>query len=255
MRKRTQQAEDFPEQRTPSSRPAATPGRASTESARAASSRRRQRKVEEKRRAITEAALDQFSRFGLHGTSLDQIATLADVSKTNLLYYFSNKEDLYVKVLHEHLTWWLVPLEGFSDEQDPQQVVGDYIRRKLEASRDQPQASRLFCLEMIQGAPLLSPILVSELNDLVRRKATVIRNWVERGAMAPVDPYHFIFALWATTQHYADFAVQVEAVTGRTLQDADFFEETVQNVQRIVLHGALANTPVGPAMLDQAGAG
>jgi TetR/AcrR family transcriptional regulator len=52
-----------------------------------------------------------------------------------------------------------------------------------------------------------------------------------------VDPQHLLFMLWATTQHYADFAVQVEAMTGQTLANPEFFEQTVDNVQRIVLHG------------------
>jgi TetR/AcrR family transcriptional regulator len=38
---------------------------------------------------------------------------------------------------------------------------------------------------------------------------------VKEGKLASVDPYHLIFAIWAVTQHYADFAVQVEAVIGR----------------------------------------
>ena len=49
---------------------------------------RRLRMIESKRATILQAALDLFSRFGLHGTSLDQVATQADVSKTNLLYYY-----------------------------------------------------------------------------------------------------------------------------------------------------------------------
>ena len=55
--------------------------------------------------------------------------------------------------------------------------------------------------------------------------------------LAPVDPQHLIFMIWATTQHYADFATQVEAVTGATLQDAAFFEQTVDNVQRMIIEG------------------
>ena len=71
----------------------------------------------------------------------------------------------------------------------------------------------------------------------MERKSEVIRAWVEAGKLAPVDPHHLIFALWATTQHYADFGVQVQAITGRTLDDPAFFEQTVENVQRIVLQG------------------
>jgi TetR/AcrR family transcriptional regulator len=198
---------------------------------------RRLRQIEDKRSAILGAALGLFSRFGLHGTSIDQVAARADVSKSNLLYYFANKEELYVNVLRDLLAVWLEPLRGFSAEQDPSEAIGDYIRRKLVISRDRPDASRLFCLEMIQGAPLLRDELDRELRTLVERKSEVIRAWVEAGKLAPVDPHHLIFALWAITQHYADFGVQVQALSGHTLDDAAFFEQTVENVQRIVLQG------------------
>lgn len=209
-----------------------------------ASVNRRQRQIDDKRGAILSAALGLFSRFGLHGTSIDQVAARADVSKSNLLYYFANKEDLYVSVLRDLLAVWLEPLRGFSAGQDPREAIADYIRRKLVVSRDQPDASRLFCLEMVQGAPLLRDELGRELRELVDRKSEVIREWVAAGKLAPVDPHHLIFALWAITQHYADFAVQVQAVTGRTLDDPTFFEQTVENVQRIVLQGILVTASV-----------
>jgi TetR/AcrR family transcriptional regulator len=197
----------------------------------------RRERINTRRAVILRAALDLFSRFGLHGVSVDQVAERAEVSKSNLLYYFTNKEDLYVSVLRDLLTLWLEPLRAFSAEQDPQTAIADYIRRKLVLSRDWPDASRLFCLELIQGAPLLRDELAHELHDLVMQKAEVIQGWVQSGRLAPVEPVHLVFALWATTQHYADFAVQVQAVAGHTLNDPDFFEQTVDNVQRIVLHG------------------
>jgi len=193
--------------------------------------------IKDKRTAVLHAALGLFSRYGLHGTSVDQVAARAGVSKSNLLYYFANKEELYVCVLRDLLEVWLAPLREFSAEQDPQQVIGDYIRRKLAVSRDSPDASRLFCLEIIQGAPLLRDELDRELRDLVEHKSAVIRAWIAAGRLAPVDPQHLLFMLWATTQHYADFAVQVEAMTGKTLANPEFFEQTVANVQRIVLQG------------------
>jgi TetR/AcrR family transcriptional regulator len=33
---------------------------------------------------------------------------------------------------------------------------------------------------------------------------------MDQGHLAQVDPRHLVFSIWATTQHYADFAVQVE---------------------------------------------
>jgi TetR/AcrR family transcriptional regulator len=190
-----------------------------------------------KRDAVLRAALGLFSRFGLHGTSVDQVAARAGVSKSNLLYYFATKEDLYICVLRDLLEVWLAPLREFSAEQDPQQAIADYIRRKLVVSRDSPDASRLFCLEMIQGAPLLRDELDRELRSIVERKSAVIRDWIAAGRLAKVDPEHLIFMIWATTQHYADFAVQVQALTGKTLADPAFFEQTVANVQAVVLRG------------------
>jgi TetR/AcrR family transcriptional regulator len=52
-----------------------------------------------------------------------------------------------------------------------------------------------------------------------------------------VDPYHLIFTIWSTTQHYADFADQVETVVGTRLSDDAFFEQTVRNTQTIILDG------------------
>jgi len=193
--------------------------------------------VKDKRSAVLRAALGLFSRFGLHGTSVDQVAARAGVSKSNLLYYFANKEELYVCVLRDLLAVWLAPLREFSAEQDPQRAIGDYIERKLAFSRDSPDASRLFCLEIIQGAPLIRDELERALRELVAAKSAVIQAWITAGRLAPVDPQHLIFVLWAATQHYADFAVQVQALSGQTLDNPAFFAQTVANVQRIVLQG------------------
>ncbi len=109
------------------------------------------------------AALNLFSRSGVHGTSVEQVADKADVSKTNLLYYFSSKEQLYLEVIKQLLDVWLQPLQGFSVEQDPIQTISNYIKTKLELSRDNPAELRLFCMELVQGAPLPVPYTHSTL--------------------------------------------------------------------------------------------
>ncbi|MBV5332627.1 TetR family transcriptional regulator C-terminal domain-containing protein, partial [bacterium] len=55
----------------------------------------------------------------------------------------------------------------------------------------------------------------TELRELVRAKAAVIDGWVAAGRMAPVDAVHLFFTIWAATQTYADFDVQVCAVLNR----------------------------------------
>ncbi len=205
---------------------------------------RRQKTTNDKRENILSAAQTLFSRFGLHGTSIDRIAEKADISKSNLLYYFANKEDLYVNVLRSLLAVWLEPLRDFDTDSVPEEALNNYVRRKLVLSRDFPEESRLFCLEIVQGAPLLKAELTSGLRDLVNHKSLVIQSWIDRGLLNRVDPHHFIFSIWAITQHYADFATQVEAVSGKTLKNKAFFEETVHNVQQIILRGVLPRQEV-----------
>lgn len=198
---------------------------------------KRSQAVSAKKEAILAAALETFSQFGIHGTRLEQVAELAGVSKTNLLYYYPSKEALYVAVLQRILAIWLAPLRAFREDISPLVAIREYIRLKLEVSRDHPQASRLFCLEMLQGAPLLQAELTGDLKQLVDDKSAIIAGWVAAGKLAPVDPQHLIFMIWASTQHYADFAAQVEAVTGKTLRDEAFFQSTLENVQRMIIEG------------------
>lgn len=199
--------------------------------------RRRRKDGAARREAILDAGLAVFSTLGLHGASVDQLADKAGLSKTNLLYYFPSKEELYVAVLRRVLDVWLDPLQALNADSEPADALRAYIRTKLTLSRDAPQASRLFCLEIVQGAPLLRAELEGPLRRLVDRKAAIIAGWIAQGRIGAHDPQHLIFSIWAITQHYADFAVQVDAITGHGFDDPDFFERTVASTQGLILGG------------------
>ncbi|SFR52251.1 transcriptional regulator, TetR family [Yoonia tamlensis] len=166
------------------------------------------------RAAIMSAGLEIFSQYGLRGSTLDRIAETAGLSKPNLLYYFPSKDAIYTALLEKLLETWLDPLVKMDAEGDPIREILGYVRRKLTMSRDFPRESRLFANEILQGAPHIEEHLSVDLRALVAEKAVVIKKWEAAGKIAPVDPYHLIFSIWSTTQHYADFDVQVRAVLG-----------------------------------------
>ena len=164
--------------------------------------------------AILDAALDVFSTHGFRGATLDQIAEVAGLSKPNLLYYFPSKEAIHTALLSELLDTWLDPLRAMDRNGDPMTEIMSYVRRKLEMSRDFPRESRLFANDILQGAPFMRGAIEGDLKRLVDEKSGILRHWMAEGRIATLPPAHLIFSIWALTQHYADFDVQVRAVLG-----------------------------------------
>ncbi len=172
-----------------------------------------QTRIQKKNReTILEAALEVFSQNGFRGSTLDQIAEGAGLSKPNLLYYFASKDAIHSALMDRLLKVWLDPLRALNPLGDPIGEILGYIQRKAQLSRDYPRESRLFANEILQGAPRMQQAFISDLKPLVDAKAHVIADWMAAGKLAPLPPHHLIFSIWATTQHYADFDVQVRAV-------------------------------------------
>lgn len=191
----------------------------------------------EKHEQILDAALDIFSVHGFRGSTIDQIALAAGMSKPNLLYYFDNKEDIHKTLIERLLDTWLAPLHEFDADGDPISEIRFYIRRKLEMARDYPRESRLFANEILQGAPRIIDMLEGELKTLTDAKVAVIEKWIADGKLVQTDPYHLIFSIWATTQHYADFDVQVRAVLGKDRGGEGRFEDAARYLEQLFVDG------------------
>jgi TetR/AcrR family transcriptional regulator len=188
---------------------------------------------------LLQAAETVFAERGFSGATTAAIAARARLPKANLHYYFRTKAELYRAVLANVLELWLDELDRFTPDREPAEAIADYIAGKLHWSRARPNASKVFANEILHGAPFLESYLARDLRQRVEQKAKVIRQWIKRGKMKPVDPKHFIFQLWASTQHYADFEVQVRAVLGRKRLDERDFAAAATNITALVLEGCL----------------
>ncbi len=167
------------------------------------------------RARILDAGLETFSTEGFSGATLDAIARAAGMSKPNVLYYFPSKEAIYDAILQRMLETWLDPLRALDAEGEPVEELLAYVKRKLHLARDYPVESRLFAGEILRGAPNMIDRLSGPLREMVDMHCGVIRAWMEDGRIAQSDPHHLIISIWALTQHYADFEVQVRAVLGK----------------------------------------
>jgi len=188
---------------------------------------------------ILDAAQEVIAEFGFHGATIDLIAERAGISKPNLHYYFPTKVDLQIAALKRTLDIWVDSLTKLDPDGDPGEQLSRYIAEKVQMAYQSPVASRVFANEILRGAPLLNDYLRTELRALVACKAKIIQGWIDQGKLAPVDPSHLVFLIWAATQHYADFAPQVRAVLGVKSLTPGFFQNVQTFLSNVVLRGVL----------------
>lgn len=192
---------------------------------------------------ILESAEVEFALHGFKGTSLNAIAERAGLPKSNILYYFQNKVGLYGAVLSDILGMWNQAFNDTTAEDDPAETINTYIRSKIRYSCSHPLASKIFAIEVIQGAPHLKKYLAEELNHWVQGRSKVIQAWIDAGKMDPVNPMHLLFLIWGGTQHYADFATQVEWALNKPELEQQDFDEAEQTLSHIILKGIGLKVP------------
>ena len=186
---------------------------------------------------ILQAAEKVFARAGFGGATMAAIAEASSLPKANLHYYFGSKEVLYRNVLAQILSDWLEPTSCITVEAEPRVAIEQYIRAKMALARLRPDGSKVFANELLHGAPVVKVLLETDLRELVLDKASVIQSWADAGRMANVSGTHLFFTIWATTQTYADFDVQVSAVLGRSKLTTKDHSDATEHVVSLILRG------------------
>ena len=213
---------------------AKTPG---TRAERAERSAPRSEAREDTERRILDAAERVFAERGFGGATMQAIAEASDLPKANLHYYFTTKETLYRRVVERIFTIWLEAAESFETSASPKAALRRYITRKMDLSRSHRFGSKVWANEVMQGAPIIQDHLETTLRDWTDTRIALIECWIDSGAIRPIEPRWLLYMIWATTQHYADFAHQVETLNlGRPLSDAQWHDAT-ETVCTVILRG------------------
>jgi TetR/AcrR family transcriptional regulator len=198
---------------------------------------------ERNREAILQAAEQEFALHGYKGTTIQNIAERAGLPKSNVLYYFSNKKRMYSAMFDDILLRWNKVFSEIKPDDDPATALETFIRTKVNMSQQYPLASRLFAMEIIQGAPFLLDHLRTNMREWVRGRASVIQHWIDEGRMAPVDPVQLIFLIWSSTQHYADFQVQILMVENKAEYEPRDFGHAADFLVDVILRGCGLERP------------
>ncbi|TWX51591.1 TetR/AcrR family transcriptional regulator [Colwellia hornerae] len=172
------------------------------------------------------AASTEFVLQGYKGATVQSIADRASLPKANILYYFKNKENIYHAVLEHTLQMWDEGIGDINPEDGPKAAIEKFIEAKVRMSFKHPESSKIYAMEIIQGAQHLKDFARTYQRKWVREKAQLFQQWIDNGEMRDVNPIHLIFLIWSATQHYADFETQILTIMNR----ADYEDEDVEDV-------------------------
>jgi TetR/AcrR family transcriptional repressor of mexJK operon len=158
-----------------------------------------------KRRVVVDAATTLFLRHGYLGTSMDQIAAFAGVSKPTVYKFFADKEQLFTAIVMETLDRaggpFLAELSRLAETRSGQLAddLRDLARRYL-ATVTQPAVLQM--RRLVIGASHQLPALASAYYErapeqTLRTLVDCFRRLADRGLLRAPDPdqaaAHFAF--------------------------------------------------------------
>jgi TetR/AcrR family transcriptional repressor of mexJK operon len=147
-----------------------------------------------KRAAILEAATTLFLRSGYRGTSMDEIAALARVSKQTVYKHFADKERLFAEIVVGTVEEVAAPIHAeVLRLQDSGDVEADLrgLARQLLGSVMQPrilQLRRLIIGEAARFPELGRTFYEQGPGRTIAALATVFEGLADRGVLQPGDP-------------------------------------------------------------------
>ena len=192
---------------------------------------------DKKEAQILRAAENLLASRGLHGTRMDDIARAAGLPRPNLYYYFSSKRQIYRRIITQLRADWEKAFAQIAPDREPGEAIRDYIRAKMEYSRKHPVASKVFAKEVIRGSDMLTQEENEGIRNLTEEKCAVLQQWMDEGKMDRLDPRHFFFLVWGTTQYYADFEQQIRSILGTRRLTRAHFSDGVDTILHVVFKG------------------
>ncbi|MBI0425267.1 TetR/AcrR family transcriptional regulator [Psychrobacter sp. NG27] len=170
---------------------------------------------------ILAAAEEEFVLQSYRGATMQGIADRAGLPKANVHYYFKNKKNLYMAVLRSIIQEWNEGLVTMTVDSDPRTVIEKFVRTKLHQAFVNPSRHKLFAIEVIGGAPHLHEFMSTTMKDWVNDKAQVMKEWHKQGKIGITDPLQLLILIWATTQRYAEFEIEIVGLMDKTAYDAE----------------------------------
>jgi AcrR family transcriptional regulator len=179
----------------------------------------RRLKKEQTRRAIAAAALSLFEAKGFEGTTMDQIAVAAGISRPTVFNHFARKEDILEVVgdlLRERVGSQIQQLHRDGTLADPLASLRNVLVAMAGAFSEYPRTARLFHQYKMQGWSEATPVPVQEERNVIRLlvEAAQGREEVRSDFSSQEITDHLMIGLFAATVgpwlagHYPDVTLE-----------------------------------------------
>jgi AcrR family transcriptional regulator len=137
----------------------------------------------EKIEQIIKAAQKRFGNFGMHKTTMKEIATDIGISKALLYYYFPDKVHLYKTVVEkEHNQFIEIMASRFQKMENPAEMLSEYVTIRVQYFRSLLNLSR-FRMEDLSG---MKSLMESVWKVFYDKEIEIISNILEKGKIQQV---------------------------------------------------------------------
>jgi AcrR family transcriptional regulator len=222
---------------------------------RSARAQRRVREKEARRRSILDAAAAVFLEWGIHASTMDQVAERAELSKGALYLYFRSKQEIGLALLVEASRRLNAELKQVHAPDAP---PFEQLQRLIEAYYDfsvrRPDYFRLlFVVEHEPYRGRIDETVRAEWTALGKEAlellAGVIEHGIKAGAIRRCDPWTTAVSLWASVTGV--MVLPAQEVRWDFLGHLDV-EELVRSTLQTFWEGLSAEPPVRAAARPKA---
>lgn len=198
-----------------------------------------QPRSEDTRRRLLQAALREFSAYGLHGARIDRIARAAGANKQRIYAYFQDKDGLYTAVLQSCFSLIAHEEAGLSHltPDDAERLPELLLRHYMTFHDTVPHFWRLLAWENLEGGAHAAR-LESTRTTLFTHLRAIYQHGQTRGIFAGEVSFEtFIFVLSAISFFYHANLHTMSRTLGIDLPDAAVRERVVRESLALLAQG------------------
>jgi len=204
---------------------------------------RKQREKESRIKQVRDGAAAAFHEKGYEGTTMEEVARRAELSKAAIYLYFKSKEDLYYVLIEpalNRLSRQLIKISA-SKSQTPEAKIKRMVDATYDFYEQDPDAYRLVSrYRASEFSRLLSPEKLDHLKKLMQSNLYQVEKSVSegirQGVFRDVDPKITSIIIWNAFMGVIQFQ-ENRMMTGKS----DYRRSTLNAALEIIISGIRNN--------------